>query len=321
MKISALADHDQDRFKELADSCGTVFNTFAWTNLFGKNICRYGLYQDNGKLIGGFSLFREKRFGMSIYRNPPYTPSIGPFLMMDARNPTTIMDTWKDVLSLMADYIEQLPYLAIYCSLNCEIVDTQPFIWKKFKVIPGYTYLIDMNQSLEDLLQRTSKVRKNEIKKTAADGLIARQVEDLNVIRDLVLKTFSRQKEGIDKHYLDRILFDFANKNNSYAFVSYIGDKPIAGTFIVYHNQVAHALLGGYDHEQKHRGAGPLADWECIKHAKQLGLRCFDFEGSMIPHVEKYLRGFGGVLTPYYTVNKAKLPVEILLKLVKRERF
>jgi hypothetical protein len=321
MKISELKVHDEDRFKELANSYGTVFNTLEWTSLFGKNICRYGLFHDNGQLIGGLSLFREKKYGISIYRNPPCTPSIGPFLQMDARNPTTIMDTWKEALSLMADAFDILPYSIVSCSMNIDVVDTQPFIWKKFKVVPNYTYLIDLNYSFEDLWQRISKVRKNEIKKTKSDGLVARQTEDFTVVKNLVLKTFSRQNKDINEYYLDRILFDFANRGNSYAFVTYMEDKPVAGTFIVYHNNVAHALLGGYDHKQKHRGAGPLADWECIIYAKQMGLRYFDFEGSMIPLVEKYMRGFGGILTPYYTINKAKLPLEILLKFIRRERF
>lgn len=57
------------------------------------------------------------------------------------------------------------------------------------------------------------------------------------------------------------------------------------------------------------------------KHAKNLGLKYFDFERSMIPQIERYFRGFGGQLTPYYRINKAKLPFEILLKFFKRESF
>ena len=60
---------------------------------------------------------------------------------------------------------------------------------------------------------------------------------------------------------------------------------------------------------------------ESIRHAKELGLKTFDFEGSVIPAIERYFRGFGGKLTPYYRVNKAWLPLEMALKLVKRQLF
>ena len=54
--------------------------------------------------------------------------------------------------------------------------------------------------------------------------------------------------------------------------------------------------------------------WEAIKYAKELDLKYFGFEDSMIPQVERYFRGFGGQLTLNYRKNKAKLLLEILLK-------
>jgi len=41
----------------------------------------------------------------------------------------------------------------------------------------------------------------------------------------------------------------------------------------------------------------------------------------MLPEVERFFRGFGGDLVPYFTVNKAWLPLEFMLKLLKREQF
>jgi len=52
-----------------------------------------------------------------------------------------------------------------------------------------------------------------------------------------------------------------------------------------------------------------------------LGIKYFDFEDSMIRQIERYFRGFGGKLTLYYRINKAKLPLEILLKFYRRELF
>ncbi len=41
----------------------------------------------------------------------------------------------------------------------------------------------------------------------------------------------------------------------------------------------------------------------------------------MFESIEKYFRAFGGDLVPYYRINKAFLPLEILLKFIKRELF
>lgn len=323
MKILKLKDKDKNVFNELAFSYGTIFNSIEWANIFGEKVQLYGFYNDNDNdiLIGGFILYKEKRYGISIYRNPPFTPVIGPFLKIDAQNYTTIMDTWKYALSLMAEFINNLPYSIISISLNINIIDTQPFIWEKFKVVPRYTYILDLSIPVNDIWKRMSTDRRKNIRKGLKDGLKVKQTYDYKIVKSLVLNTFSRQQNEMNEYYLDNILFKFATNNNSYAFLTLDNDNPIACSFNIYDKNTAFYLLGGYDYKNKHHGAGTMAMWEAINHAKNIGLKYFDFEGSMIPQIERYFRGFGGTLTPYYTLNKASLPLEIVLKFLKRERF
>ena len=67
--------------------------------------------------------------------------------------------------------------------------------------------------------------------------------------------------------------------------------------------------------------AAPMAMFACIRQARELGLEVFDFEGSMIPGIERYFRSFGGTLTPLYRVVKASLPIEWALKPFRRSIF
>lgn len=321
MKIAELRQEDEEKYNKISSDCGSLFNTIEWSNVFSGRVNRYGIYTDNDRLMGGFYLYNDRKYSLNFFRDPLYTPNIGPFLKVDAQNPTTIMNTWKEALTLMADFLDSIDYSIISCSLNMNVIDMQPFIWKKFKVIPGYTYLLDLSQSVDELWQRLSKVRKNEMKKAESDGLIVKQTDDYECIRELVLKTFSRQNRDIERHYLNKILFEFANKDNSYAYVVYKSSLPIAGTLCVYKNHTAHALMGGYDNNHTHRGATASVDWACIKHAHGMGIKCFDLEGSMNQNIERYFRGFGGQLTPYYRINKAKLPIEILMKFFRRDLF
>ncbi len=321
MIIKPLEQYDRELYTKYAREYGTVFNSLDWLSIFGEKVQIYGIFDKGNNLIGGFVTYEEKKIGLSVYRNPPFAPAIGPFLRIDAQNAANITSTWKGAISVMADFIDKLPYSVISFSLNKCVIDTQPYIWKKFKVIPEYTYLLDLTISEESLLKRMSSIRRNDINKGAKDGLIVKQLTDYEVIRSLILKTFSRQDKKINKYYLDKILFEFANDNNSFAFVTYKNNETIACTFSIYDNYTAYYLLGGYDSNNKHHGAGALAVWETIKYAKNLELKYFDFEGSMVPQIEKYFRGFGGQLTPCYRINKAKLPLEMLLKFFKRELF
>jgi lipid II:glycine glycyltransferase (peptidoglycan interpeptide bridge formation enzyme) len=318
--ISKISLEQISNYDKLSKEYGTLFNTYEWLNLFEK-VNLYGIYDKGNNLIGGFHIYKKSKLGFSIYGNAPFTPYNGPFIKMDAQNPANTISKYREVLLSMADFLDNLNYSKISISLDKNIIDTLPFIWKKFKVVPRYTYILDLDRSLDDIYKNMTAERRNDIKKGINDKLTVEKINDYNIVKSLVLKTFLRQKKAINEIILDKILFTFANTDNSFAFATFKDGKPIATVFCVYDKQTSYYLLGGYDFENKHHGAGPLTMWESIKYSKEIGLKYFDFEGSIIPQIEKYFRGFGGKLIPYYTVNKAKLPIEILLKLVRREVF
>lgn len=321
MEIKEIIKESFEKYENIAINDGTIFNSLSWLKIFGEKVKVYGIYDKGKNLIGGFHLFKEKRFGINYYRNPPITPIIGPFLYVKAQTPCTIMQKWKDTIDLMTTFFEKLPFSILYVSFDKKVIDTQPLIWKKYKVIPGYTYVIDLEKPVEELRKNMCTKRRQNINKAFREGLTLRLNDDLRIVKSLVLKTFLRQNKKVDTFYLDNVLFQFANKDNSFSFVSYQDKKPSAAGFFVYDKKTVYYILGGYDEENSHAGAVSSIIWEAIQLSKKLGIKYFDFEGSMIPHIERFFRGFGGILTPYYRVSKAAMPLEILLKFYRRELF
>ena len=314
------AADQQAKYDQIAASRGTIFNQLIWLRMFTDNITTYGIY-DREDLVGGFCLYSDKKFGVTIVRNPPFTQTIGPFLDVAAQNPVSVMNSWKKILSVMSEYIANSNHCLVSFTLNKCVVDTQPFLWRKFRVSPVYTYVIDLNVPLTAIRATMSGERRNDISKALRDGLVVEQVRDYHTVKELVLKTFARQGKKLGEKYLNKILFDFSLAGNAYAFVTYDNGSPVAASFCVYDRETAYYVLGGYDDERRHHGAGPLACWAAIEKAQELGLKYFDFEGSMVRDIERYFRGFGGRLTPFYRVTKAWLPVELVLKFFRRGLF
>jgi lipid II:glycine glycyltransferase (peptidoglycan interpeptide bridge formation enzyme) len=263
----------------------------------------------------------EKKLSLNILRTPPFTPFIGPNLNLDTLRNTTRIEKIKKIISAMVDYLENYKYHIIFLSLNRDIIDTMPFIWKKYKVTPLYTYIIDLNLTETIIWNNMTTERRKNINKSLKDNLTVEKTYDYTLAKELILKTFLRQNKKIDTFYLDKILFNFAQENNSFCFITYLQEKPISAAFCLYDSHTAYYLLGGYDTELKHHGAGALALWKAILYAQELGLKSFDFEGSVVPSIEQFFRGFGGNLVPYFSVTKALLPLEIILKFFKREWF
>jgi len=315
-------DSSDEQYISLCKDRGTIFNSREWLDIFKDNIKVLGVFDKGDNLIAGFHLYFKKSKGIKFVMDPPFTPLIGPMIPVKSEKYIAQLNFQKSVLTVISDYLAGFnSRTLVSCSFSPEINDTQPFIWNSFNVTPNYTYIIDLKLSEPEVWELMESEKKATIRKAEKDGVEVRLETDLKVVYELVLMTFSRQYKKVDKEALKKILFEFANSNNSFAYCSYFGGQPVAVVFCVYDNNTVYNLLAGYDNKNKHRGAGAAALWQAVKHAQVLERNHFDFEGSMQPQIERYFRGFGGRLVTYYKISKAKSPLKLLLSLVNKGSF
>ncbi len=117
------------------------------------------------------------------------------------------------------------------------------------------------------------------------------------------------------------IVWNWPIDKNSFSIEAYSNNVLIGAVFCAYDSKTCYYLFGGTNKNSEIQGINNLLILKAIENAKHLGCSVFDFEGSMLVGVEKFFRGFGGKLIPYYTVNKGNLAIEIILKLKKRHLF
>jgi len=77
----------------LAREYGCLFNSDEWLELYGDKQQRVGLFEDGGELIGGFTIYRQRRWGLTLLTNPPFTPTCGPFVKVKASHGVAVMET------------------------------------------------------------------------------------------------------------------------------------------------------------------------------------------------------------------------------------
>lgn len=314
--------HTDKNYEKLAASNGSVFNTSRWLSIYSpQHLILNGIFNDNHDLIGSFSLYKSSKFGMNYYITPPYSCNNGFMLVNPAQSVSNKITFEKDVHQCINDHIQKLNAKLFITAFPTSVIDTQIYFWNKFKVIPNYTYQLGLSPTKEELFDQLTSEKRKSIRKAEKDNLEIKSVEDYKLVKELVLKTFDRKSKSINEEFLNKILFEFANKDNSFAFVAYQNGKPSACTFCVYHGTTSYYLFGGYDNSNKHHGAGVSCMWHSILLAKEIGITKFDFEGSMLTEVEKYFREFGGNIVPYYTINKAPYLIECALKWIKPNTF
>jgi len=148
-------------------------------------------------------------------------------------------------------------------------------------------------------------------------------VHDLPLDEFYRVNTLSFTRQGLPAPYsaaqlqrLDAALATAGNRQLFFA-VDQAG-RVHSVAYLIWDATTAYFLLAGDDPALRASGAGVLLAWEAICYASEvLGLDCFDFEGSMLPGVERIRVRFGAVQTPYFFVWKHNSRLFKLLEKLK----
>lgn len=311
-----------DVFCKIAEQHIGVFGSKRWLSLYGSNLKLIGIYKDEHQLVGGFYVLSTKKYGLTFIKLPPYTPHCGLFFLTASSNQSSILNVQKEVLEEVCQYLAKEAASLTVLALPSAIVDTQPFIWSNYKVIPNYTYRIRLSQSIDQIKSQFDSKNRNAINKAIKEGVV---ILENNLSNKQLFDFFSKSLHHIGANVyqpeLQNIFLQFASPSNAFSLTAKKGDVVLGNVFCVYDKTTCYYLLGGVDKGAGIQGVNNLLILKSIEKAKELDCSVFDFEGSMLRGVEKFFRSFGPEMYPYYTINKGKLWLELLLKFKKRSIF
>ncbi|GAB4450096.1 MAG: hypothetical protein OHK0036_08160 [Bacteroidia bacterium] len=276
--------------------------------------------------IAYFYFFKRKiYFNLTKIQSPLFLP-YNELIVTKKNTPINIAKKYsfiKDIINSLCDFLDQeFSKSIITITLPPQIQDAQPFFWHNYKVIPFYTYQIDLSQDIDEIISCFSPEKRNSIKKAEKDGL---KIIDDNNIDDLyhfIENTFERKNKYLNNNVLKKFL-QHTHQNNFIKVFSCVNKDniKIASAGFLLSNQKVYYLFSGYDPKHKHSGSIALLLFTAIRTFKESQYKIFDFEGSMLPDVEKNFREFGGNLIPYFSINKAPILLEIALKFYQRNKF
>lgn len=310
MIIREIRPVEKEKFLTLANKHDNIFLDLKWLDTFPFSFKLFGIFgKKSDDLIGGFCCYRTTKYGIPILQEPPFTPHISLFYINRTPNKANRNSFQKKVYTALADFLNGKKFHLVNVSLPPQDIDMQPFIWKKFRIKPRYTYQIDLTQDEKLIYSSFSPERRNDVSKAVKDDVTVKLVFEYDELKYLVGKTFENNNIKNLSKLADSIFDNFATPDNSIALVAYQSNRPIACSFVVYNSKIAYYILGGYDRKNRHHGAGALCIWEAIKATKERNVNVFDFEGSMIPSIESFFRGFGGELVPFFQVRKYPLSI------------
>lgn len=192
-----------------------------------------------------------------------------------------------------------------------------PFYWEGFEQTTRYTYIIEDTSDPEavfagfrDNVRR--QIRKAEKSLTISSGTI----EDLFHLK---VATYDDrdQKNPLTQAYVQKIARLIEAEGWGWILEARDEEHTLhASVMLVWDHDTCYYLLGGADPAYANSGAMSLLLWEGIKIASEKGLQ-FNFEGSMIPEIERFFCAFGGTLTPYHQISKTSSGLLKLREMVR----
>jgi hypothetical protein len=262
------------------------------------------LRADDGAVRAAWPLTSRTWRGARIASWIRYAPFLGPQL---PDRPDGADGTSSDV-ALLDELAASLAARYAHVEAPCapELDYWTPLSWHGFAQTTRTTWRIAAGTDLTELRAGLRTERKRNLKSADAAGFTvgAGTLDDLLAAS---ASTFARQDADTPSEPILRRLATAAlerRRGEILAVRTADGDLASAGLFVFDDRWTWNLANGHVDVEGGLRGAPTLLQWTAIEHALARGTG-FDFEGSMLRPIERFVRGFGGEHVAYSVVHRS----------------
>jgi lipid II:glycine glycyltransferase (peptidoglycan interpeptide bridge formation enzyme) len=269
---------------------GSVFCTSWWLDAVAPGSWRAHEVEEKGRIVAAWpTVVRATRLGLA-HAGAPLTPFLGP-LFPPGEGARRRSREFRLVDSLL-ERIGRYAHLEARC--NPAFDYWTPLRWHGFEQTTHYTWRLNDLSDLDAVFAGFRENIRGHIRAAEKNGMTVEET-GLGELLDVHRRRFAREPQGIAR-------IDGAARARGARTVLVARDEEgtaRAAGYFVHDERFTTYLLAATDAEV--RGAAALVLWEAIKRAAERGT-AFDFEGSMLQHVEPFVRSFGGVPTPYSIV-------------------
>ena len=262
-------------------------------------------FDKEGNPEGALVYHTKQKFGLKMVLPLPLTPISGIWFRYPP-NIQKLHTKYNFEQQITEKLIAQLPKThLIITQLGVNMTNWLPFFWQGFKQRTRYTYIIENITDLGVVYENFSDSVKKNIKKGSDLRIV--ESENIDLLFEMSAKAIQRTngKLNYSKEVLNLLYLNIKKHNTGQIFeVQNTENQCIALALIVWDKETAYLLISG--DTKKHKSSISVLIWEVMQKLGEKGIKNFDFEGSMLPHVEPFNRSFGAVQKPYHLIFKAK---------------
>jgi len=276
-----------------------------WLEAVAPGLWDYAVARKGEEITGIFAYTAKRKAGCwRLLEMPPLTPWLGPWLRPSAAKYANRLSEEKEVLS---ELIAALPPFAnLDMNFPPHLTNWLPFYWQGFHQTTCYTYRFEETADPKALWDETRPNIRTDVRK-AEKVVKVKITDDLDQFLRVNRLTFERQGKPLP--YAEATLREMdrqcAQRSARRILIAEDAQGRIhAGVYLVTDAKTVYYLMGGGDPELRNSGATSLLVWKAIEWASETA-RAFDFEGSMVEPIERFVRSFGARQTPCFSILKS----------------
>ena len=296
------SDLSENTLKFLEGTC--IFCQPWWLQAVSPDHWGVAVVENGGEIAAAWPYTYKMKLGrFRIQDLPCFFSYSGPWLRAsNAKYPKRISDENR----LITVLIEKLPPFASFQQwLHPVVTNWLPLYWKGYEQTTRYTYIIDYKKGLDAIWDETRANIRTDIRK-AEKALII--IEDSDIKRFLTLQHTTYSHQGMSLPYPEEMfsrLDDECSKRGVRKILLAVDseNRVHAGAYLVWDNATVYAILRGADPCLRNSGANSLVIWEAVKFAVA-GRKAFDFAGSWVEPIERFVRAFGARQTPFSEISR-----------------
>lgn len=300
LRIISAEEYGQEAERFLVEQGGVFFQP-ALRALGDRAANAWIILDESGQPMGGFNTMVTALRGISTLAQPHLHPHCALFVLESEGKTATRITRRKKVLEALGAFLKQRKERIVSLALPTGWSDIQPLIWMDFSTSIKYTYRKSLDAAHDT--GYTSELR-GHIRKALGSKLELTRSASRDELQAVLIETAGAQGfrapiDGIS------VLLEGCAKGWCHLEAVRMEGELAGFAFTVFDRNEAYYLLGALSRSQKMRGVQPILLDRSMVAMKESGKAVYDFEGSMLPGVERFFRSFGGEIHPYFAIGRA----------------
>ena len=202
--------------------------------------------------------------------------------------------------------------------------DVRPFVWNDYDVKPSHTYVVDLDGSEEELLNRFSSDARSNIRNADEDSYTIEEgdTDDVERIVEKVRQRYESQGQPF------RLSVDFARAVHEQLpdgairpYICRVDGEFLGGILVVESDRTRYRWQGGVKPDADVDIAiNDLLDWHVMRDGLHTGIEEYDLVGAGVPSINRYKAKFNPRLETHYEITSGAFGIDLLVDQYQKHR-